>query len=144
MSKQPNSIEKNPSEMQGVTQVWTNSPHTEHKRLAVNSHKPNSWMYPIPTESSPHPHISFIKISFNTILTSICRPPRDLIASGFPTRTVYTLLISYTTDDIIVGKATGYRLDDWGVGVRVPVGSRIFSPHRPDQVWGPPNLLSNG
>jgi hypothetical protein len=30
------------------------------------------------------------------------------------------------------------------VGVRVPVGSRIFaSPHRPYRFWGPPSLLSN-
>jgi hypothetical protein len=29
--------------------------------------------------------------------------------------------------DSVVGIATGYRLDDRGVGVRVPVGSRIFS-----------------
>jgi hypothetical protein len=43
-----------------------------------------------------------------------------------------------------VGIATGYGLDDRGVGVRVPVGSRIFSsPSRPDGLWGPPNLLSN-
>jgi hypothetical protein len=28
---------------------------------------------------------------------------------------------------------------------RVPGGSRIFSsPQRPDQLWGPPNLLANG
>jgi hypothetical protein len=41
--------------------------------------------------------------------------------------------------------ATAYGLDDWGVGVQVPVGSRIFSsPHCPDRLWGPPNLLSNG
>jgi hypothetical protein len=38
-----------------------------------------------------------------------------------------------------VGIATGYRLDDLEVGVRVPVGSRIFSsPRRPDRLWGPP------
>jgi hypothetical protein len=44
-----------------------------------------------------------------------------------------------------VGIATGYGLNDRGVGVRVPVGSRIFSsPHCPDRLWGPPNLLSNG
>jgi hypothetical protein len=42
-------------------------------------------------------------------------------------------------------RATGYGLDDRGVGVRVPVGSRIFSPPgRPDRLWGPHNLLSNG
>jgi hypothetical protein len=44
-----------------------------------------------------------------------------------------------------VGIATGYGLDCRGVGVRVPVGSRIFSfPRRPDRLWGSPNLLSNG
>jgi hypothetical protein len=45
-----------------------------------------------------------------------------------------------------VGIATGYGLDDRGVGVRVPVGSGIFiSPYRPDRLWGPPILLlSNG
>jgi hypothetical protein len=42
----------------------------------------------------------------------------------------------------IVGIATGYGLDDWGVGVRVPDGSRIFSSlNRPQRLWGPPNLL---
>jgi hypothetical protein len=47
--------------------------------------------------------------------------------------------------DSAVGIATGYRLDYRGVWVRVPVGSRISSsPRRPDQLWGPPNLLSNG
>jgi hypothetical protein len=36
-------------------------------------------------------------------------------------------------------------LDDRGIGVRVPVGSRIStSPYRPDRLCGPPNLLSNG
>jgi hypothetical protein len=44
-----------------------------------------------------------------------------------------------------VGIETGCGLDGRGVGVRVPVGSRIFSsPHRPDRFWGPPSLLSNG
>jgi hypothetical protein len=55
---------------------------------------------------------------------------------------IYSLLRSR---DSAVGIATGYGLDDRGVGVRVPVGSRIFSsPRRPDRLWGPPNLLSNG
>jgi hypothetical protein len=43
------------------------------------------------------------------------------------------------------GIATSYGLDDRGVEVRVPVGSRIFSSaNRPVRLWGPPNLLSNG
>jgi hypothetical protein len=53
-------------------------------------------------------------------------------------------LCIYKNRDSSVGIATGYGLDDRGVGVRVPVGSKIFSsPGRPDQVWGPHNLLSN-
>jgi hypothetical protein len=45
----------------------------------------------------------------------------------------------------LVISATGYGLDDRGVGVRVQVRSRIFtSPYRPDRLWAPPNLLSNG
>jgi hypothetical protein len=44
-----------------------------------------------------------------------------------------------------VGIAPGYGLDDRGVGVRVPVESRIFSsPQRPDRLWGPPNLVFSG
>jgi hypothetical protein len=35
--------------------------------------------------------------------------------------------------DSVVGVETGYRLEDREVGVRVPLGSRIFSsPRRPD------------
>jgi hypothetical protein len=43
----------------------------------------------------------------------------------------------------VVSVATGYGLDDWGVGFRVPVRSRIFSSlNRPDRLWCPPNLSS--
>jgi hypothetical protein len=35
----------------------------------------------------------------------------------------------------VVGTATGYGLDDRGIGVRVPVGSRIFTSQcRPDRL----------
>jgi hypothetical protein len=45
----------------------------------------------------------------------------------------------------VVYIATGYGPDDRGVGVRVPVGSRIFSsPRRPGQFWCSLSLLSNG
>jgi hypothetical protein len=45
----------------------------------------------------------------------------------------------------IRSRKTIYGLDDRGVGFRVRVGSRIFSsPLRPDRLWGPPKLLSNG
>jgi hypothetical protein len=42
------------------------------------------------------------------------------------------------------GIATGYGLDDRGVGVRVQVGARIFCSPRPDRLWSPPSLLFNG
>jgi hypothetical protein len=41
--------------------------------------------------------------------------------------------------DSAVDIATGYGLDDRGVGVWVPVRSRIFSSlRRPDRLWTPP------
>jgi hypothetical protein len=47
--------------------------------------------------------------------------------------------------DSVVDIATGYGLNDRGIGVQVPVGSRIFSsPRRPHRLWDPPNLLSKG
>jgi hypothetical protein len=49
------------------------------------------------------------------------------------------------SQDGVVGIVTGYGLDDRGIGVRVPVGSRIlYSPRPPDRIWSPPDLLSNG
>jgi hypothetical protein len=47
------------------------------------------------------------------------------------------------SQDSAIGIATGYELHDRRVGVRVPVGSRIFSssPQRPDRLWGPPSLF---
>jgi hypothetical protein len=44
-----------------------------------------------------------------------------------------------------VGIATGHCLDDRGIGVRVPVGSRIFSSlPRPDRLWSPSSLPPKG
>jgi hypothetical protein len=54
-------------------------------------------------------------------------------------------MVGGVSRDSVVGVAISYGLDDQDVGVRVPVGSRIFSSsRRPEQLWGPPNLLSNG
>jgi hypothetical protein len=55
------------------------------------------------------------------------------------------LLFLLKNRDSVVGIATGEGLEGRGVEVRVPVEPRIFSsPRRPDRLWGPPNLLSNG
>jgi hypothetical protein len=57
--------------------------------------------------------------------------PHDMKASGRAEVYLHPLLTS--SRDSSVGIATGYGLDDRGVGVRVPVGSKIFtSPYRPD------------
>jgi hypothetical protein len=52
---------------------------------------------------------------------------------------------TYLYSRVRFGIATGYGLDDGGVGVLVPVGSRtFFSPRRPDRFGGPSSLISNG
>jgi hypothetical protein len=59
----------------------------------------------------------------------------------FPHRNIHKFTWTFSggknrnkVDYILIDK-TGYVLDDRGVGVRVPVGSRIFSsPHRPRPV----------
>jgi hypothetical protein len=58
---------------------------------------------------------------------------------------IYGTRIPYKRRDSVGVIATGYGMEDRGVGVRVPVGSRIFSsPRSPGRLWSPPNLLSNG
>jgi hypothetical protein len=53
---------------------------------------------------------------------------------------VADILFVLLRDDSI-SIASGYWLDDRGVGV-APVGSRIFaSPYRPDRLWSSPNFL---
>jgi hypothetical protein len=63
----------------------------------------------------------------------------------FRSRNYFMALQNDGSRDIAVGIATGYGLDGWGVRVRVPIGSRIFSsPRRQDRFWGPPSQLHNG
>jgi hypothetical protein len=51
----------------------------------------------------------------------------------------------WVSRDSAVGIATDYGLDDRGVGFRVPVRAKNFTfPYRPDRLWGPSSLLSNG
>jgi hypothetical protein len=71
--------------------------------------------------------------------------PQDCSVKTQNTYRINDVIKRLRSRDSVVGIATGYGLDDRGIGVPVPVGSRIFSsPRRPDRLWGPPNLLSNG
>jgi hypothetical protein len=110
-------------------------------------------------------HIKFKVLRSNVLLVSVSNGKRDFALPAFCyivfskirlNQNYISLKICYRrksqdhtlavrSRDSAVGKATGYGLDDRGVGVRAPVGPRIFSsPRRPDRLWGPPNLLSNG
>jgi hypothetical protein len=76
----------------------------------------------------------------------VCVPLPSLIRLLLDLHSLTSLAICFQVSrDSSVGAATGYWLDDRGVGVRVPVGWRIFtSPCRPDRLWASPNLLSDG
>jgi hypothetical protein len=55
------------------------------------------------------------------------------------------LLMNYVSLFNVVGIATSYGLDDRGIGVGVPLKSRMFtSPYWTDLLWGSPKLLING
>jgi hypothetical protein len=91
------------------------------------------------TSSAVAFNILYVTVSF--VIVSINRSHTILKTRLLFLQQVYL----YRGRDSSVGIATGYRLDDRGVGVQVPVVSRIFScPHRPDRLWGTPGLLSNG
>jgi hypothetical protein len=68
--------------------------------------------------------------------------PRPIPSKSFP---IHHLSVILSSDARVVGIATGYGLDDQGVGVRVPVGARIFSSQRrPNLLWAPLSLISSG
>jgi hypothetical protein len=53
--------------------------------------------------------------------------------------------IGWTVRIFICNDKQNYGLDNQGFGFRVPLGTKILTfPCRPDRLWGPPNLLSNG
>jgi hypothetical protein len=87
-------------------------------------------------------------VSFRTfyILNEIYENRYEICAIRSKLDFIFLILtIKSRIQDSAVGIATGYGLHGRRVGVRIPVGSRIFSsPRRPDWLWGPPSLLSNG
>jgi hypothetical protein len=77
-----------------------------------------------------------------------CRTARHRQLSD---KTSLAIILNFNTSqkpksrDGSVGIATGYMVNDRGVGVRVPVEARILSSLcRLDRFWGPSSLLCNG
>jgi hypothetical protein len=105
---------------------------------------------------TPSCHIGlYLRSIFILTQPGIYTSPKSFFPSRFPIKILFACLMCstslvhliyiYLTNLIGAGIATGYGLEDGGVGVWVPVGSRIFSsPRRPDRLCGPPNLLDNG
>jgi hypothetical protein len=80
-------------------------------------------------------------ISISTKQLSIAKA----ITANIPVNKITGRLEGHTRNrDATVGIVTGYGLEERGVGIRVPVGARIFSStRRPDRFWGPTSILSN-
>jgi hypothetical protein len=78
------------------------------------------------------------QISFYLLYRHVC------VSVRIPVRCNFLTLSNSMSRGSSVGIATGYELHYRGVGVPVPLASRIFySPLRPHRLWGPPDLLSN-
>jgi hypothetical protein len=85
-----------------------------------------SWTWPIKRGE-------FLGLCFMEIYTTFCQ-----------VNLIWVHTIQMRSPGSAVGVATGYGLDDRGIGVLVAIGSRMFtSPYRSDRLWGPPSLLSN-
>jgi hypothetical protein len=104
-----------------------------------------SWFPPIPPAkfwgSTSIKLIALPSKSFPVHNSSVIIP-FDTVLSNYWQR--FKIIHAQSSRDSVAGIAPSYGLDNRGIGVGVPVGSRIFSPLRPDRLWGPLNLLSNG
>jgi hypothetical protein len=97
----------------------------------------NTWIY---TSTPPYTFMAYCLVKHRD--SFVLMLPLIEQNSGFNLNSFLTVFVR--SRDSSVGIATGYGLDDRRLGVRVPVGSRIFSsPRSPDRLWGPPSLLSN-
>jgi hypothetical protein len=139
-------------------------PHSQQTEGSLPySQEPSIGPYPEPDKSNPHhPILSiqdpsqyysptyvlvFLVVSFLLVLPPVTYT-RSLHSCYIPVVNFrmrsLTSTNCKTSRDSAVGIATGYGLDEWRVGIRVPVGSRMFIfPYLSDRFWGSLRLLSN-
>jgi hypothetical protein len=93
-----------------------------------------------------HKHCSFLHLPipidrrFFSLQFVFIQSQLVFLVSSSPTRnSVFLVLISakIRSRDSVVSIATGYGLDDRGIGVSLPVILRIFSSRRPARLWAP-------
>jgi hypothetical protein len=86
-----------------------------------------------------------LKIFENRVLRRIFGPYTMEGAGGWRRLHNEELYNLYASQNIITVIKSRYRLDDRMIGFRIPTGAGNFlSTPRPDWLWIPPSLLSNG
>jgi hypothetical protein len=115
-------------------QNWKIAIHSTYHQQTTSMNQSDRWIYKNgQTYSSLGQTILFLFFYFLEILLF-------LLSINF-----WLESCSRGSRDSVVGIATGYRLDDRGIRVRVLAGSRMFYySRRPDRLWCPPSLLCSG
>jgi hypothetical protein len=110
---------------------WAVSPHP--KKLKKSRHR-----RPVRISKDITASLSLVFFSSYTQMPTICTSKQATrVISHFDN-------LHFGNRDSAVGIPTSYGMDDWGVRLRVPIGSTILSPpRRPDRPWSPPSLLFN-
>jgi hypothetical protein len=89
--------------------------------------------------------VHFVSLEFVMGFTCVMEGSRFQISLfSLINRLLNLIVLSLGSRISTVSTEPGYRLDHQGVSVQTPVRARIFSPPScPDQLGGPPSLLSN-
>ena len=92
--------------------------------------------------------LNIIRVCFQIHITGTCTPDRKFFQfcsflGLFLSHPCFLYHCSCFRDSLVSNYSDTPRLDKRGIGVRVLVEARDFSPQRSHQSWHPPNHLSN-